>query len=156
MGGERDAKENPLGKIGAGVSLIVTQIIFGKIFLRNKQTKEEQTMKNSTRWILFLAGIVVLILCVHYFLVPLWPSYPTTGWGYRHFGPRTFPWVFLLELLIAFIIGFALYKLLFHHPDLNQREKRRMSAPYCGREFQRSESTTGVHSEDLSKEKAQQ
>ena len=49
MGGERDAKENPLGKIGFGVFLILTQTMFENVFLRNKETKEEQTMKNSTR-----------------------------------------------------------------------------------------------------------
>ena len=69
-------------------------------------------MKNSTRWILFLGGIVVLILCVHYIVVPLWPSYPMMGWGYHHFGPRAFPWGSFIGLLTILGVGFILYKLL--------------------------------------------
>jgi len=109
-------------------------------------------MKNSTRWILFLIGIVVLILCVHYFLVPLWPSYPMMGWGYRHFGPRTFPWSFFIGLLS--VIGlFVLYKLLFPSSG-SQSAKEEHLCPYCGREFERSESIPRVRSEDPGKEKA--
>ena len=108
-------------------------------------------MKNSTRWILFLAGIVVLILCIHYFLVPLWPSYPMMGWGYRHFGPRTFPWGFFIGLLS--IIGlFVLYKLLFPSSG-SQSTKEEDFCPYCGRDFQRSESISGVCPNDPGKEK---
>ena len=109
-------------------------------------------MKNSTRWILFLTGIVVLILCVHYFLVPLWPSYPIMGWGYRHFGPRTFPWGFFIGLLS--IIGlFVLYKLFFpSHGSQSPREEEDL-CPYCGRELERNKSISGVRPEDLGKEK---
>jgi hypothetical protein len=96
-------------------------------------------MKNSTRWILFLAGIVVLILCVHYFLVPLWPSYPMMGWGSHRFGPRTFPWGSLIGLLTIFGVGFVLYKFLFPSSG-SQSEKEEDSCPYCGRNFHRSES----------------
>ena len=152
MGGERDAKENPLGKIGFGVSLIVTQTMFGSVFLRNKETKEEQTMKNSTRWILFLAGIVVLILCVHYILVPLWPSYPMMGWGSHRFGPRTFPWGSFIGLLTIFGVGFVLYKFLFPSSG-SQSTREEDFCPYCGREFERSESISGVRPDDLGKEK---
>ena len=153
MGGERDAKENPLGKIGFGVSLIVTQTMFGSVFLRNKETKEEQTMKNSTRWILFLAGIVVLILCVHYFLVPLWPTYPIMRWGSHHFGPSTFPWSSFIGLLTIFGVGFVLYKLLFPSSGSQSTREEEDVCPYCGREFQRSESISGVRPDDLGKEK---
>jgi len=109
-------------------------------------------MKNSTRWILFLAGIVVLILCVHYILVPLWPSYPMMGWGSHHFGPRTFPWGSFIGLLTIFGVGFVLYKLLFPASS-SQSAKEEDSCPYCGREFERSESIPGVRPEDLGKEK---
>ena len=112
-------------------------------------------MKNSTRQILFLGGIAVLILCVHYIVVPLWPSYPVMGWGYHHFGPRAFPWGFFIGLLG--IIGiFVLYKLLFPSSVSKSAKEEEDLCPYCGQEFERSESTTGVHSEDLLKEKAQQ
>ena len=94
-------------------------------------------MKNSTRWILFLAGIVVLILCVHYILVPLWPSYPMMGWGYHHFGPRAFHWGFFIGLLTILGVGFILYKL-FSPSSGSQSEKEEDSCPYCGREFERS------------------
>ena len=85
-------------------------------------------MKNSTRWILFLGGIVVLILGVHYIVVPLWPSYPVMGWGYHHFGPRTFPWGFFIGLLG--IIGMDSFCTSFSslHPALNQQRKKRFSA----------------------------
>jgi len=111
-------------------------------------------MKISTRWILFLAGIVVLILCVNYILMPLWPSYPVMGWGFRHFGPRTFPWGSFLGLLIAFIIGLALYKLLFPSSASQLAKEEEDFCPYCGRELERSESVSGVCHGDLGKEKA--
>jgi len=156
MEGERDAKENPSGKIGFGVFLILTQTMFGSVFLKNKETKEERTMKNSTRWILFLSGIVVSILCVHYILVPLWPSYPVMGLGYRHFGPRTFPWGSFIGLLTIFGMGFILYKLLFPSNISQSVKEEEDFCPLCGREFERSESIPGVRSEDLEKEKVLQ
>jgi hypothetical protein len=74
------------------------------------------------------------------------------GWGYRHFGPRIFPGVSFLGVLIAFIIGFALYKLLFPSSG-SQPKKEEKFCPYCGREFERIESISGVRPEGLEKEK---
>jgi|CryGeyStandDraft_6_1057127.scaffolds.fasta_scaffold129567_2 hypothetical protein len=141
MEGERDAKENPSGKIGFGVFLILTQTMFGSVFLKNKETKEERTMKNSTRWILFLSGIVVSILCVHYILVPLWPSYPVMGLGYRHFGPRTFPWGSILGLLLTFVIGFAWFKILFPSSGTSSSSEKKAEdfCPFCVGEFEECE-----------------
>jgi hypothetical protein len=109
-------------------------------------------MSNSIRWILFLTGIVVLILCIHYILLPLWPSYPMMGWGHRHFGPRTFPWGSVIGLLTLFGVGFICYKLLFP-ASISQSAKEEDSCPCCGREFERGESISGVRDEDLEKEK---
>jgi hypothetical protein len=95
-------------------------------------------MKNSTRWALFLGGIVVMILGIHYFFIPLWPTYPTIGWGYRHFGPRTFPWGSFIGLLILFGMGFVLYKFLFPSSG-SQSEKEEDSCPYCGRKFEKGD-----------------
>jgi hypothetical protein len=112
-------------------------------------------MKNSTRWILFIAGIGVLVLGMYYFINPswlFWPPYSTMGWRPHYFGPRTFPWASFLGLLIAFIIGFALYELLFQSLG-SQPKKEENFCPYCGREFERSESISGVRPEYLGKEK---
>jgi hypothetical protein len=107
--------------------------------LKNKETKEEHTMSNSIRWILFLTGIVAVILSVHYFLVPLWPSYPMMGWGYRHFGSRTFPWGSLTGLLTIFGVEFILYKLLFPSSGSQPTKKEEDFCLYCGREFQKGD-----------------
>jgi hypothetical protein len=96
-------------------------------------------MSNSTRWILFLTGIVAVILSVHYFLVPLWPSYPMMGWGSHRFGPRIFPWGSFIGLLTIFGVGFVLYKLL-SPASSSQSATEEDSCPYCGRKFERSES----------------
>ena len=112
-------------------------------------------MKTSTRWILFLAGIGVLILCAHYILVPLWPSYPMTGWGSHRFGPRTFPWGPFIGFLPIFGVGLVLYKCLFPSSG-SQSNKEEDSCPYCGREFERSESISGVRPEGLEREKVSQ
>lgn len=112
-------------------------------------------MKNSTRWILFFAGIGVLILGMYYFVNPswlFWPPYSTMGWRPHYFGPRIFSWVPFLGLSIAFIIGFTLYKLLFPSSG-SQPKKEEKFCPFCGRDLQRSESISGVRPEDLGKEK---
>jgi len=72
-------------------------------------------MSNSRRWTLFSAGIVVLTLGVYYIGNSYWLIYPTFGWRSHHFTPMTIPWV-LPGLLIPFVIGFALYKILFSSP----------------------------------------
>ena len=112
-------------------------------------------MKNSTRWVLFLAGIVVLILCVHYIFVPLWPSYPMMGWGSHRFWPRTFPWGPFIGLITIFGVGLVLYKCLFPSSG-SQSAKEEDSCPYCGREFVRCESIRGIRPEGLEKEKVSQ
>jgi len=111
-------------------------------------------MKTSTRWILFIAGIGVLVLGMYYFINPswlFWPPFFAMGWRPHYFGPRTFPWVSFLGLLIAFIIGFALYKLLFLSSG-SQPKKEEKFCLHCGREVERSESISGVRPEDLRKE----
>ena len=110
-------------------------------------------MKNSTRWVLFLAGIGVLILGMYYFVVPSWPVYSMAGWRSHHLGSRVFPWGSFLGLLITFILGLALYKLVFRSSDSNTEEKKDDFCPYCGRDFQRGESISGVCPEDFGKEK---
>ena len=95
-------------------------------------------MKNSTRWIMFLGGIVILILCIHYFLVPLWASDPPMVPGHRHFGSRTFPWSSFTGLLAILGVGFVLYKLLFPSSG-SQSTKEEDFCPFCGREFQKDD-----------------
>jgi tetratricopeptide (TPR) repeat protein len=73
-------------------------------------------MSNSTRRTLFLAGIVALTLGVYYIRNFYLPFYPTFGWRPHPIGPMTISWVFLAGLLIALVIGFALYKFLFLSP----------------------------------------
>jgi hypothetical protein len=96
-------------------------------------------MKTSVRWVLFLAGIVVLILCVHYLLVPSWASYPMIGWGFHRFGPRIFPWGSFIGLLTILIIGFVLYKLIFPPSGSQATKEKENFCPCCGREFQQNE-----------------
>jgi hypothetical protein len=96
-------------------------------------------MSNSIRWILFLTGIVVIVLSVHYLLVPLWPSYPLMVSGHRHFGSRTFPWGSLTGLLTIFGAGFILYKLLFPSQASQSTKEEEDSCPYCGREFRKGD-----------------
>lgn len=96
-------------------------------------------MKASVRWVLFLAGIVVLILCVHYFLVPSWASYPMTGWGFHRFGPRIFPWSSFIGLLTILVIGFVLYKLLFPSSGSQGTKEEENLCPHCGQKLQQSE-----------------
>jgi nitrate reductase gamma subunit len=98
-------------------------------------------MSNSIRWLLFLIGIAVVILAVHFFLVPSWPSYPAMGLRYHHFGPRTFPWGSFTGLLTIFGAGFILYKLLFPSSG-SQSTKEGDFCPYCGREFEKSGQAT--------------
>ena len=94
-------------------------------------------MKNSTRWILFIAGIGVLVLGMHYFINPSWPFYFTMGWRPHYFGPRIFPGISFLGLLIIFMIGFVLYKVLFRSSHSKSAEKD--FCPFCGRKFERNE-----------------
>jgi hypothetical protein len=111
-------------------------------------------MKHSTRWILLVAGAAVLIFGLYYFILPSWSAYAMMGWGFRHFGPRTFPSGSFLGLLIAFIIGLAICKLLFPSSASQSAKEEEDFCPYCGRELERSESVSGVNPEDLGKEKA--
>ena len=99
-------------------------------------------MKNSTRWALFLGGIVVMIFSIYYFFVPLWPAHPTIGWGYRHFGTRTFPWGSFIGLLTLFGMGFVLYKLFFPSSRSQSTREEEDVCPYCGREFEKSDAVT--------------
>jgi hypothetical protein len=125
---------------------------------KNKFIKEEQAMNNSTRWILFLGGIGVLVLGMYYFINSsslFWQPYSVMGWRPYYFGPRTFPRVSFLGLLIAFIVGLVLYKLLFPSSGSQPKNEEKF-CPYCGREFERSESISGVRPEGLEKEKASQ
>ena len=112
-------------------------------------------MKNSARRILFLGAIGILILGVYYFAFPswlFWPPYSTMGWRPHYFGPRTFPSISFLGLLIAFIIGFGLCKLLFPSSGSQQKNEEKF-CPFCGRELQQGESISGARPEDLGKEK---
>ena len=113
-------------------------------------------MKNSTRWVLFLVGAAALIIGVYYFVLPSWPVYPMIGWRSHHFGPRTFPWAFLLWPSIALMIGFAFYKLLFPSSGSQSTRVEEDYCPYCGREFERSESISGIRPEGHEKEKVSQ
>jgi hypothetical protein len=124
--------------------------------LRNKEAKEEQAVKNSTRWILFLGVIGVLFLGIYYFIIPsllFWPPYSVMGWRPYYFGPRTFPGVSFLGLLIAFIIGFALYKLLLPSSGSRLAKEEKDFCPFCGRDLRGSESISRARPEDLGKEK---
>ena len=96
-------------------------------------------MTNSIRWLLFLVGIGVLILCGYYIFMPLWPSYPMMDWGHRHSGPRTFPWGSFIGLLTIFGVGFILYKLFFPSSGSTREED---VCPCCGREFEKSDAVT--------------
>lgn len=101
-------------------------------------------MKNALRWMLFLVGIVVLVLGVHYFLVPYFPlpfrsSYPMIGWGFHRFGPRMFLWDSFLGLLAIIGIGFLLYKLIFPSSGSQATKEKENFCPCCGREFQQDE-----------------
>ena len=103
---------------------------------------EEQAMKNSTRWILFLGVIGVLFLGIYYFIIPsllFWPPYSVMGWRPYYFGPRTFAGVSFLGLLIAFIIGFALYKLLRPSSGSRSAKEEKDFCPFCGRDLRQSE-----------------
>ena len=113
-------------------------------------------MKNSMRWVLFLVGTAVLILGVYYFILPSWPVYPMIGWRSHHIGLRTFPWASLLWPLIALIIGFAFYKLLFPSSGSHSTREEEDFCPYCGRELERSESISGIRPEGLEKEEVSQ
>ena len=98
-------------------------------------------MTNSIRWVLFLVGSVLLILCVHYILVPLWPTPSLIGWRPHHVTYRGFPWGSFVGLLAVFGIGFILYKLLFPTSGSESTGEKRF-CPYCGRDFQ-EDSTVG-------------
>ena len=95
-------------------------------------------MNTSMRWGLFLAGLVVLILCVHYFLIPLWPGYPPIGWASRHFRPRMFPWGSLVGLAAMVIGGFVWYKILFPSSGSKPTEEDDL-CPYCNQKLPQSE-----------------
>jgi hypothetical protein len=113
-------------------------------------------MKTSARWIFFFGAIGILILGVYYFAIPsslFWPPYSTMGWRPYYFGPRIFPSVSLLGLLIAFIIGFAFYKLLFPSSGSRSAEEEKDFCPFCGRDLRGSESISSAHPEDLGKKK---
>ena len=106
-------------------------------------------MKTSTRWLLFLAGVVVLILCVHYFLVPLWASYPTIGWGSRHFRPRMFPWGSVVGLAAMLAGGFIWYKVLFPSSGSKSRDEEEL-CPYCNQKLPQSQPDSKIPPEPLS------
>ena len=96
-------------------------------------------MNTSGRWGLFLGGMVVLVMGVHYFLVAPWASYPMVHWGFHRFGPGIFPWSSLLGLLAVIGIGFLLYKLLFPSTGSQATKEKENFCPCCGREFQLDE-----------------
>jgi len=106
-------------------------------------------MKTSTRWLLFLAGVVGLILCVHYFLVPLWASYPTIGWGSRHFRPRMFPWGSVVSLVAMLAGGFIWYKVLFPSPSPQLRKEEELCI-YCNQKLPQSQPDSKKSPEPLS------
>jgi hypothetical protein len=95
-------------------------------------------MKTSARWVLFLAGIVVLVLCVHYVLVPSWAIYPMIGRGFHRFGPRIFPWGSFTGLLTILVIGFVLYKLILPTSGSQATKEEEDFCPFCGRELRGS------------------
>lgn len=95
-------------------------------------------MKSSVRWVLFFFGIGVLLLSLYYLIPNSWSAYPVTYWRGHPFGPRTFPWGFFLGLLTVFAVGFILCNLFF--PSSGSAKEEEDFCPYCGRDFQRSES----------------
>ena len=95
-------------------------------------------MKASGRWILFLAGIVVLVLWVHYVLVPSWAIYPMIGWDFHRFGLRIFPWGSYIGLLTILVIGFVLYKLILPTSGSQATKEEEDFCPFCGRELRGS------------------
>jgi hypothetical protein len=111
-------------------------------------------MKNSRRWVLFIAGIGVLVFGMYFINLSwlFWPPYHTMGWRPPYFGPRTFPGVSLFGLLIAFITGFALCKWFLPSSGFQQKKEEKF-CPFCGRDLQQRESIPGVRPEDLGKEK---
>jgi nitrate reductase gamma subunit len=96
-------------------------------------------MKASRRWLLFLGGVVVLFLGIHYLLVPSWASYPMIGWGFHRFGPRIFPWGSFIGLLAIIGSGFLLYKLIFPLSGSQATKEKENFCPCCGREFPQNE-----------------
>ena len=96
-------------------------------------------MKTSLRWVLFLAGIVILSLSVHYFLVPLWASHPVMDWRSHRFGPRMFLWGSFIGLMNILIIGFVWYKLLFPSYRSQSTKAEEDLYPYYGQTLQQSE-----------------
>ena len=105
-------------------------------------------MNTLIRWILFLAGVVVLILCVHYFLVPLWTSYPMIGWGSRHFRPRMFSWGPVVGLIAILAGGIVWYKLLFPSSGSQSKEEDDL-CPYCGQKLTQGEPDSNKPPEPL-------
>ena len=101
------------------------------------------------RWLLFLAGVVVLILCAHYYLVPLWASFPPIGWGSRHFRPRMFPWGSVVGLAAMVAGGFVLYKVLFPSSSYQSREEEEL-CPYCNQKLLQSQPDSKKSLEPLS------
>jgi hypothetical protein len=95
-------------------------------------------MKNSVPWILFFAGMVILTFGTYYFFNSFFPFHSVASSGSHHFGPRTFLWGFFLCLLTVFAVGFILYNLFF--PSSGSAKEEEDFCPFCGREFQRSES----------------
>jgi len=106
-------------------------------------------MKTSLRWVLFLAGIVVLIMCVHYFLLPLWASYSMMGWGSHRFGPRMFPWGSFIGLGAILAGGFIWYKVLFPSSSSQSREEEDL-CPYCNQKLPQSQPDSKKSLEPLS------
>jgi len=151
MGGERNAKENPLGKIGFGVFLIMIQTMFGSVFLRNKETKEEQTMKNTMRWGLFIAGISILFLFFYYFFFPFWPLHPSFGWRVHSFGPRIWPAFPLFGMLILIVAGTLIAKYFFQAlRDSSMPKKDELAfCPHCGRDLRQGRAISEVQPEKL-------
>lgn len=100
-------------------------------------------MKTSVRWVLFLFGIAVLILCLHYFLVPSWAAYPMIGLRFHRFGPGIFPWSPFIGLLTIFVIGFVLYRVIFPPSSSQATKGKENFCPWCGHKLTPREPDSG-------------
>ena len=100
-------------------------------------------MKTSVRWVLFLFGIAVLILCLHYFLVPSWAAYPMIGLRFHRFGPGIFPWSPFIGLLTIFVIGFVLYRVIFPPSSSQATKGKENFCPLCGHKLTPREPDSG-------------
>jgi hypothetical protein len=108
-------------------------------------------MKNSMRWSLVLAGIIVLFLITYYLGFRFWPLYPMWGWRFHSFGPRIWPVFPLFGLLILFVAGILIAKYFFQalRDALMPKKDELASCPYCGKDLRQGRAISEVQPEKL-------